>query len=112
MPNEPFDPQDAARFQPPDRETQEELGGVLERAFKREGGKEPLEEEVRRLHAMADDALREAEMKLSLAREAEAAMERTRDAVEIERWRETGEAYKREAGELKVRAEQLRGLIG
>jgi len=112
MPNEPFDPDETPRFRPPDRQTQEELGGILERAFMREDGKEPAEEEVRRLHALADDALREAEMKLSLAREAEAAIERAKDPDEAARYREAGEIYKREAGALKDRAEQLRGMIG
>jgi hypothetical protein len=114
MPNEPFDPDDAARFRPPDQQTQEELGGILERAFVRERGKEPAgtSEEIRRLHAMADDALRQAEMKLGLAREAEAAMDRARDLDEVAKWRETGEIYKREAGELRARAEQLRTMIG
>ena len=112
MSNEPFQPDDAARFRQPDRQTQEELGGILERAFMREGGREPAAEEVRRLHAMADDALRDSETKLALAREAEAAMKNAHDRAEIERWREAHDMYKREADELKGRAEQLRGLIG
>jgi len=122
MPNEPFDPEDASRFQPADPRTQEELGGVLERSFARERGKEPAEEEVRRLHAMADDALREAEMKLRMAREAEDAMARAAERygtsgdpvhlADLERWRDAAEAYKREAEELKIEGERLRGRIG
>jgi hypothetical protein len=122
MPNEPFNPDDAPRFRPPDWQTQEEVGGVLERAFQRERGRVEDEEEVRRLHAMADDAAREAEMKLSKAREAEAAMagaverfglsDDPAHLAEISRWREESESYKREAERLKLHAEQLRLRVG
>lgn len=77
---------------------------------------------MRRLQASADNALREADRKLELAREAEAAMagaaERygiSGDAVhlaDLERWREAAETYQREAEELKVQSERLRGQIG
>ena len=118
MPDDPFDPDERAHFQPADPHTQEELGGVLERAFQRERGKEPNEEEVRRLHAMADEALRQAETKLSLAREAEAALThaaerygRSRDPVdmaEVQRWTEAAERHRREAREFRETAEDLR----
>lgn len=119
MPDDPFDPDEAARFQPADPHTREELGGVLERAFERERGRDPNEEEVRRFHALAGEALRQAETKLSLAREAEAAAERaaerygrSRDAgdlAESRRFAEAAESYRRQAREFRNSAEDLRG---
>jgi len=113
MPNrqDPFDANDPARYRPPDPRTQKELGGALERAFEREQGREPDEEENRRYHALADEALREAETRLALAREAEAALELARDPAEIERWTEQLENYRREAGEFRRKAELLRGYV-
>lgn len=121
MPDDPFEPDESARFPPADPRTQEELGGVLERAFSREGGKDPNEEEVRRLHAEADEALRQAEVKLSLAREAESAAAHAAerygrsgnagDQAEVERWTQAAEVYRREAREFRERAEDLRQRI-
>ena len=121
MAREPYDPASGAHFQPAAPSTQEELGGVLERAFVREGGREPGEEETRRLHAWADEALAASEGKLALAREAEAAMEhaaerngRSRDAAdlaEVERWTEAAGHYRREAEELRLHCESLRQRI-
>ncbi len=91
---------------------------ALERAFQRERGREANEEEVRRWRAMAGDALRQAETKLSLAREAEAAMAhaverygRSRDPydlAEVQRWTEAAERCRREAREFRETAEDLR----
>ncbi len=121
MPREPFDPEEEARFRPADPRTQEELGGVLERAFARERGHEPDEEENRRLHAWADEALAESETRLRQAREAEAAMKRAAeryghsgepaDLAEAERWKMAAESYRRKARELRVKAETLRQNI-
>ena len=110
MPNsgDPFDAGDPARYRPPDPRTQKELGGVLERAFEREGGREPYEAEIRRADELADEALREAEIKLSLAREAEAALVEAKDLAEIEKWREALAMYRREAEEFRREAERLR----
>jgi hypothetical protein len=117
---EPFEP-DAARFRPADSRTQEELGGVLERAFAREHGAEPDEDLIRRYHAWADEALAAAEGKLALAREAEAAIARaaerygrSRDSYDLEelrKWTEAAELYRREAGELRIKAETIRQYI-
>jgi len=106
MPDDPSD-----RFQPAPPSTQREIGGVLERAFAREGGREPNEEEIRRLQFDADEALREAEVKLSLAREAEAAMAQNVDPADVERWRLVAQDYHRMARELRERAEDLRQRI-
>src|SRR6185369_2905108 len=113
MPNwqDPFDANDPARFQPPDPRTQRELGGVLERAFEREAGHEPNEDEIRRLQALADEALQEAETRLSMAREAEAALARAADRAEMEKWAEAIEIYRREAGEFRRKAELYREHI-
>jgi uncharacterized Ntn-hydrolase superfamily protein len=117
---EPFEP-DAARFRPADSRTQEELGGVLERAFARERGAEPDEDLIRRYHVWADEALAAAEGKLALVREAEAAMahaaeryghsQNPSDLAELQKWTETAELYRREAGELRIKAETLRQYI-
>lgn len=121
MPNQPFEPDESSRFEPADPKTREELGGVLERAFARERGKEPNEEEARRLHALADEALLEAEAKLSLAREAEAALARAterygrsgdpNDLAEAEKWKDALETYQRLARDLRLKAELLRQHI-
>jgi hypothetical protein len=113
MANEPFDPEPGIHYRPADSQTQDELGGVLERSFAREGGREPNLEEIHHFAAMADEALREAEAKLSLARDAESAAARAaEDRCEVERWIESAERYKREAAELRERAEELRERIG
>jgi hypothetical protein len=122
MANEPFDPEPGVHYQPADPQTQEELGGVLERAFTRESGREPNQEEVYRFAALADEALHQAEAKLAMAREAEAAValaaERygrsgdPEDLRETERWTESAERSRREAAELRERAEDLRERIG
>jgi hypothetical protein len=121
VPDDPFDPDESARFQPATPQTQEELGGVLERAFMRERGKEPNEGEGRRLHALADEALRQAEIKLGLAREAEAAMARATerygrsedpgDLAAVEKWTSAVQSYRREAEQLRLKAEDLRQRI-
>ena len=116
-----FDPDDAPHFAPADPKTQEELGGVLERAFARERGGDPNETESRRLHALADEALAKAESKLSLAREAEAAVKRAAerygisgeisDLADADKWSKVAEGYRREARELQTEAELLRQRI-
>lgn len=122
MANEPFDPEPGVHYRPADSQTQDELGGVLERSFAREGGREPNLEEMHHFAAMADEALREAETKLSMARDAESAAVRAaerygrsggrEDLIEVERWTESAERHKREAAELRERAEELRERIG
>jgi hypothetical protein len=113
MPNrqDPFDAGDPARYRPADARTQKELGGVLERAFERESGREPDEEEIRRLNALADEALHEAEIRLALAREAESALARAGEEAELRKWAEALETYRREAAEFRLEAERLRGYI-
>ena len=121
MPDYPFDPDESARFPPAASKTKEELGGVLERAFMRESGKEPNAEEIRRLQALADEALRLARTKLGLAREAEAGMAQaterlsrspdTGELAALERWRSAAESYRREAELFRLKAEDLRQRI-
>lgn len=118
MTGDPYDPDEARHFQPADPRTQDELGGVLERAFSRERGREPNEDEVRRWYALADDAVQHAEIRLSLAREAEQAMKhameryaRSRDArdlADMDQWKNAAEVYRRDAREFHSRAERLR----
>ena len=121
MSNDPFDPEESARFQPAAPGTQQELGGVLERAFVRERGKQPSEGEAAHLHALADEALRQAETKLSLAREADAAVTKAAerygrskdraDLAAIESWTRAAKSYRREAEQFREKAEDLRQRI-
>ena len=46
---------DIKRFQPIDASLIEELGGILERAFQREGGIEPNEDEMRRFIGLMNE---------------------------------------------------------
>jgi hypothetical protein len=94
------------------------VGGVLERAFRREGGDEPREEEKRRLFAWAEEAETKAEAAERMANEAEgaaaAASERfgiagQPDDLELAaRWRSEAESHRREAERLREEAERLR----
>ena len=121
MPDDPFGPHKPARFQPAAPKTQEELGGVLERAFVREWGKEPGEGEIRHMRALADESLQQEQAKLALAREAEAAVVqaserfgRSRnpgDQAAVEEWIRAAETYRRQAGEFRRKAEDLRQRI-
>jgi len=117
MANEPFDPEPAVHYQPADPQTQEELGGVLERSFTRESGREPNQEEIHHFAALADEALLQAEAKLSMASDAESAIaraagalrpiRRSEDLGEVERWTESARRFQREAAELRERAQEL-----
>ena len=69
---------DNTRYRPADLRTRDEVGGILERSFQHEGGKEPNEEEARRLLALADEAEQRAEIAENLAREAETAAAKRR----------------------------------
>jgi hypothetical protein len=109
---------DKARYRPADSRTRGEVGGILERSFQREGGKEPNEEEARRLLALADEAEKRADAAESLAHEADSAAadsegssEWTGDAAhvpEAERLKEAAQIYRREAESLREEAERLR----
>ncbi|MHB0877399.1 MAG: hypothetical protein ACYC5O_15285 [Anaerolineae bacterium] len=109
---------DRDHYRAVDPRTQEEVGDVLERAFRREDGREPREEEVRRFLALAEEAERGAETAESLAREAEqaaaAASERygltggSDDLAAVERWTGAAQTYRREAESLRLEAERLR----
>jgi hypothetical protein len=73
------------------------------------------------LHALADEALRQAEIKLGLAGEAEAAMARATerygrsedpgDLAAVEKWTSAVQSYRREAEQLRLKAEDLRQRI-
>lgn len=105
-------------FPAADVRTQEEVGGLLERAFRREGGEEPREEEKRRLLARAEEAEARAAAAESQAREAEWSGERAAERygrsgsgeylASLRDWQEQAEARRREAEELRGEAERLR----
>lgn len=107
------------RYRPADLMTQGEVGGILERSFQREGGREPNEEDARRLLALAEEAEKRAEAAESMAREAETAglesaaraslrESEAGDIRVVDRWKETAETYHREAENLRAEAERLR----
>lgn len=101
-----------------DPRTQEDVGDTLERAFRREDGREPREEEMLRFIALAEDAERRADVAESMAREAEQALAQASerygrsgggdDLAAIERWTAAVEAHRREAESLRAEAERLR----
>jgi hypothetical protein len=109
---------DRDHYRPVDPRTQEDVGDVLERAFRREDCREPREAEMRRFLALAEEAERRAEAAESLTEEAERAAaeasERygrsgsTEDLAAIERWTAAGRTYRREADSLRAEAERLR----
>jgi hypothetical protein len=104
-----------------DARTQEEVGGILERAFQRESGREPREEEERRFLAWAEEAESKAEAADSLAREAEQAAAQATERYSLtrgeddmaarQRWDSEAEAYRREADDQRLEAERLRHYL-
>ncbi len=112
------DRQDPSRYEPASARTQEEVGGMLERAFRQEGGRRSREEEVRRFLALADEAEARAETAESLAREAEEAAERAAerhalsgeagDLAALERWQAEAEIQGRQVEHFREEAERLR----
>lgn len=111
----------AGRYRAADARTQEEVGGLLERAFQREGGREPRQEEARRFLEWVKETEGKAEAVDSLAREAEQAaaeaaerFARTRgedDLAALQRWEAEADAYRREAENLRLEAERLRHYL-
>jgi hypothetical protein len=109
------------RFTPADDRIREEIGGILERAFKREGGTEPNEQEIRRFLTLAQEAEKRAEAYDNLARQACEAAEtaseqyastRSDDDLELVQLRESeAEQYNLEAEALRTDAERLRSYL-
>ncbi len=116
-----LDPLHSSHFRPADPLTQEEVGGVLERAFRREGGDEPQEAEARRFLELADEAEGRAEAAEALTREAERAATQaaeryalsggTDDLAAIKRWQEAASEYRREGASQRLEAERLRKYL-
>lgn len=115
------DPNRIDRFRPAAPQTQEEVGGVLERSFRRERGREPNEEESRRFLALADEAEKKAETSEASAREAEASAARaaeryshggdSSDTDDARRWEEAAAVYRREAESFRLEADRLRQYL-
>lgn len=109
------------RFRASNPGTQEEVGGILERAFAREGGREPLEEEARFFLDQIQAAEGRAEAAESLSREAELAAERAgeryarsgrpEDLEAMRRWEEKADAHRREGESMRGEADRLRGYL-
>lgn len=114
-------PSTEEHYRPADHDTQKEVGGILERAFLREDGQEPYEDEMVRFFGSAQEADERAEQAEAAYREAqregELAAERYAltagpdDLAAMERFREQAEAYRREAETLREEAERLRKYI-
>jgi len=107
---------DETRYRRADARTRNEVGGILERSFQHEGGREPNEEEARRLLALADEAEHRAEAAESVAREAEAAAVSAVEASpprqgEANQLEETAKKHRREAESLREEAERLRRYL-
>lgn len=109
------------RYQATDPYTRGEVGGILERAFQREHGKEPNELESQQLLFLADESERRAEIAELSAIEAEQAAlqaaERyaltgeTDDGEAMRRWEAEARAYRREAEALRLEVERLRSYL-
>jgi len=114
-------PPGSGRFRPADPRTQEEVGGVLERAFRNEGGDEPREEEARRFLELAAEAEKRAEAADALAEEAgraaTAAAERhattggADDLAAVKRWDEVAAEQRRRAEAERLEADRLRRYL-
>lgn len=109
------------RYEAADPYTRGEVGGILERAFQREGGKEPNELEAQQLLFLADESERRAELAELSALEAEQAAlqaaERyaltgeTDDGEAMRRLETEAKAYRREAEALRLEVERLRSYL-
>jgi hypothetical protein len=112
---------DRTRFTPADEQVREEIGGILERAFKREGGTEPNEQEIHRFLILADEAEKRAEACEHLAHQAseaariasqEPASSKSEGARELVRLRESeAEQYSLEAETWRTDVERLRSYL-
>jgi hypothetical protein len=107
-----------AAYRPTSQRVRAEVGGVLERAFRREGGQEPDEEDFTALLSLAEEAEARAEAAESHAREAERAAAEAgerygrsanpEDLAEVQYFEAEKVAYQREAESLRLEAERLR----
>jgi hypothetical protein len=105
----------------PDPHIREEVGGVLERAFRREDGLETLDEERLNLQTLAveteEKAIRAERLAQEAAQAAKLAAERfshTQGADDMEamqRWEAEATSYRREADNLRLEVERLRKYI-
>jgi len=121
MPDKTEDQDQQERYKPADPYTRSEVGGILERAFQREGGHEPNELEAQRLLALADEAELRAESAEQLSREAEQtatqaaeryALTGARDDLEtLQRRQVEAHAYRREAEAMRLEVERLRSYL-
>jgi hypothetical protein len=113
---EPQPPED--QYNRPDPHVREEVGGMLERAFRREDGCETLEDERASLQVLAQEAEEKVACAERLAQEAaesaRLAAERFRlsqnldDMETVQRWEAEATSYRREAENLRLEAERLR----
>jgi hypothetical protein len=109
------------RYRPAEARIREEVGGILEHAFQREGGRQPNEEEVRRFLALANEAETRAEAAEYLAGETEQAAVQAAeryaltggadDLAALQRYEAEAEAYRREAEAMRLEAEHLRQYL-
>lgn len=113
--------QDDRHFQNLDPHLRDEVGGILERAFRREEGRIPDELEVENLQTLAGEAEQKAEKADRLAEEALEAGRRASeqyatshaldDLEVVQRWEAEAASYRREAEGFRLEVERLRKYL-
>lgn len=113
--------EDRQRFQAPDPHLRDEIGGLLERAFLREGGREPDALEISNLRILEDEMVEKVEKAQRLAEEAMGASRRAaeqytashalEDLEAAQRWEAEAATYHREAEVLRSEVERLRKYL-
>jgi len=108
-------------YQKLDPRTREEVGGVLERAFRREEGREILQVEQQTLLTLVQETEEKAEKAEQHAQEAEEAARRSSelyalsraidDLEALQRWEADAASYRREAERFRQEAEHLRKYL-
>ena len=111
----------ADRYQAADPRVREEVGGILERAFRGEAGRFANEDEAHCFLALADEAEARAEAAESLTRESEQAAVQAGerfaltggqdDLAAMRRYEAEAEAYRREGEALRLEVERLRKYL-
>jgi hypothetical protein len=106
------------RYQPSDPRTREEVGGILERAFQREGGREPDDVEETHFRVLAQEAEARLHSAEHLAEEAEGAAKRAAEQYALSqnhedleitrRWQQEAALRRREVHTLQEEVERLR----
>lgn len=108
-------------FQKIDPRLREEVGGILERAFRNENGLEKPDIEVEQIEILAQEVEEKAERARCLAEEAVEAARKAAERYElshglddleaVQHWEAEADSYRREAEILDQEAERLRKYL-